>query len=69
MKKKFAEIADKTVDVLLKEIGEAKIELLNLRMQHARSALKNPILLREKRKLIARMYTVVTMKKQGVSNG
>ena len=62
MRRKFAHIVEKTQKELVSDIIKAKIELLNLRMQHARGMLKNPLLIREKRRLIARMHTMLTIK-------
>ena len=69
MKKKFAHIQEKSLEELKKGICDTKIELLTLRMQHARNTLKNPLLLREKRRLIARMQTALTMKEREVRHG
>lgn len=67
MRRKFAHIEEKTQKELASDITKAKIELLNLRMQHARGMLKNPLLIREKRRLVARFCTMLTIK-EGASN-
>ena len=66
MRKKFSYIEDKTAEELRKDIDAVKIELLTLRMQHARSALKNPLLLRQKRRIVARMCMMLSMKEREV---
>lgn len=67
MRRKFAHIEEKSQKELMSDITKTKIELLNLRMQHARGVLKNPLLIREKRRLVARFYTMLTIK-EGASN-
>lgn len=65
MRRKFSHIEKKNVNELGKDITEAKIELLSLRMQHAQNTLKNPLLIRAKRRLVARLNTVMTLKNRG----
>ena len=53
------EIRDLTSEELLKKIEESKEELFNLRFNQATGNLKKPSRLRELRKQVARMKTVL----------
>ncbi|MCY4414142.1 MAG: 50S ribosomal protein L29 [Alphaproteobacteria bacterium] len=66
--KKIKDLKNKSVVELKKEVVASKKELVALRMQHARNMLKNPILIREKRRFVARMQTLITTKNAEVTN-
>jgi len=53
------EIRDLTSEELLKKIEESKEELFNLRFNQATGSLEKPSRLRELRKQVARMKTVL----------
>lgn len=53
------EIRDKSNEELLKTIDEYKAELFDLRFQRATGTIENPMRIRELRKSIARMKTVL----------
>ncbi len=48
---------------LMKEVDELKEELYNLRFQKATGVLENPRQIKEVKKTIARIYTVLTERK------
>jgi len=52
-------------DSLLKELKELKKELFKLRFSHAMNGLDNPKKMNETKKNIARVNTIITMKKTG----
>ena len=54
------EIRDKSTTELLQEIESLKEELFNLRFQQATGQLENPSRMKEIRKTIARIKTVIT---------
>ncbi len=54
------EIRDKSNADLEKEIDSLKEELFNLRFQKATGQLENPLRIKEVRKTIARIKTVIT---------
>ena len=54
------EIRDKSNADLVKEIDSLKEELFNLRFQKATGQLENPLRIKEVRKTIARIKTVIT---------
>lgn len=56
---KIDAIREMTQDELNSELTKQKNELFNLRFQHATGQLENPIQLREVRKDIARIKTVI----------
>jgi large subunit ribosomal protein L29 len=56
---KIREIRDLTDDELEEKLKEARIELFNLRFQLATGQLDNPLKIREARKAIARLQTVI----------
>ncbi|MDD4036738.1 MAG: 50S ribosomal protein L29 [Bacilli bacterium] len=56
---KVNEIRDLTTEEITKKIAETKEELFNLRFQQATGNLEKPSRLRELRKQVARMKTVV----------
>ena len=53
------EIRDKKDDELLKTLEEYKTELFNLRFERATGSIENPMRIREIRKSIARIKTVL----------
>ena len=61
-KKYLDSLRDKTKDELSREIVTAKKELFNLRFQNATNQLDNTSRIREVRKNIARIQTVMTQK-------
>ena len=56
------EIRDKSNDELLKTLDEFKKELFDLRFQRATGSIDNPMRIRELRKSIARILTVLKEK-------
>ena len=59
------EIRDKSNTELLQEIESLKEELFNLRFQQATGQLENPSRMKEIRKTIARIKTVITERELG----
>lgn len=53
------EIRDKSNDELLKALDESKKELFDLRFERATGSIDNPMRIRELRKTIARILTVL----------
>ena len=53
------EIKDKTNDELVKIVAESKEELFDLRFQKATGQIENPMRIRELKKTIARIKTVL----------
>jgi large subunit ribosomal protein L29 len=62
-KKYLENLRDKTADELSVELVTAKKELFNLRFQNATNQLDNTARIREVRKNIARIQTVITQRK------
>ena len=58
--KKMEEIRQQSSENLLKQVDELKKELFDLRFQQATGNLENPSRIREIRKTIARIKTVLT---------
>ncbi|MDD3048894.1 MAG: 50S ribosomal protein L29 [Bacilli bacterium] len=56
---KVNEIRDLTTEEIIKKIDECKEELFNLRFQQATGNLEKPSRVRELRKTIARMKTII----------
>ncbi len=56
---KANEIRDKSQAELQKELGELKSELFKLRFQHATNQLENPMKLKDVKKSIARVKTII----------
>jgi len=54
------ELRTKTIEELKAELVQSKTELFNLRFQHATGQLENPIRIREVKKNIARIQTIIT---------
>ncbi len=61
---KAAEVRELDVEELEQRLVETRRELFNLRFQHATGQLENTGQLKEVRKNIARLLTVLTQKKQ-----
>ncbi|HHW03526.1 MAG TPA: 50S ribosomal protein L29 [Thermoanaerobacterales bacterium] len=57
---KVKQIRDLSDDELMQKIKDLKVELFNLRFQAATGQLDNPMRIREVRKTIARIKTVLT---------
>ena len=57
------ELRTKTIEELNNELVDAKKELFNLRFQNATNQLDNTARIKEVRKNIARIQTVITQKK------
>ena len=58
--KKMEEIRQQSSENLLKQVDELKKDLFDLRFQQATGNLENPARIREIRKTIARIKTVLT---------
>lgn len=58
----FKTMSESTVDELQKKAGELKTELFNLRFQLATGQLENPMQIREVKKSIAQIKTVLREK-------
>ncbi len=61
---KVAEVREMGVEELERRVSETRRELFNLRFQHATGQLENTGQLKEVRRNIARLLTVLTQKKQ-----
>ncbi len=59
---KPVEIREMTDSELLEKLSDLKSELFNLRFQHAINQLENPIRLRDVKKDIARVKTIIKEK-------
>ena len=66
-KKYTAELKNKSVDELNKDLVSAKRELFNLRFQNATNQLDNTSRISDVRRNIARIKTVITQKEKGIS--
>ena len=60
-------LADKSVEELRTELVNTKKELFNLRFQNATNQLDNTARIREVRKNIARIQTVMTQRTKGLA--
>ena len=56
------ELMGKTADELQKDLVSAKKELFNLRFQHVTGQLENPVRMREVKRDIARVKTIIREK-------
>ncbi|TYQ15103.1 UNVERIFIED_CONTAM: large subunit ribosomal protein L29 [Acetivibrio alkalicellulosi] len=56
---KAKEMIEKSQDELQKELGDLKSELFKLRFQHATNQLENPMKLKDVKKSIARIKTIL----------
>jgi len=63
---KAEKIRDMTEDEILVKIRELTEEIFNLRFRNAMRQLQNPLLIREKRRDIARLRTILTEHRKGV---
>jgi len=59
---KASEIREMTVEELQTKLTELKEELFNLRFRHATGQLENPVSLRNCRREIARVQTIIRQK-------
>ncbi|GAA4407299.1 50S ribosomal protein L29 [Nibrella saemangeumensis] len=62
------EIKALSVEQLQEQINAEKERLLKLKFAHAISPVENPMRIRESRKLIARLYTELTLKTRQTQN-
>jgi len=60
------ELREKTREELNEELNELKAELFRLRFQHATSQLENPMRLKQVKKDIARVKTIIREKELGI---
>jgi LSU ribosomal protein L29P len=60
------ELREKTRDELNEELNQLKAELFKLRFQHATSQLENPMKIRQIKKDIARVKTIIREKELGI---
>lgn len=60
-------LRDLTISELEVQLRDLKEELFNLRFQHATAQLDNPLRIREVRKTIARVKTIMREKELGVN--
>ena len=67
--KKMEEIRQQSSENLLKQVDELKKELFDLRFQQATGNLENPARIREIRKTIARIKTVLTERQNNAEGG
>ena len=58
------EIRDLKVDEIRQRINDEEEQLRQLHFQHAIAKIENPMLLREKRRLIARLRTILHQKER-----
>lgn len=66
-KKYLEELIGKTAEELNKDLVTAKKELFNLRFQNATNQLDNTARIREVRRNIARIQTIITQKQRGIA--
>jgi len=59
------EIRDKSSEELTKTLDELKVELFDLRFQRATGSIENPMRIRENKKAIARILTVLKEREGG----
>ena len=62
---KTNELRNLTTEELTKKVTECKEELFNLRMQNATGMLENPARIRELRKTVARINTILNERVEG----
>lgn len=63
------EVREKSDADLNKELEESKKELFDLRFQRATGSIENPMRIRELRKTVARILTVLNERKNQVKEG
>ena len=61
---KQKEVIELSVDELNEKLNTFKNELAEMKMSHAVSPIENPLQIRNKRRVIARIYTELTRRKQ-----
>ena len=66
-KKYLESLSDRSVEELRSELQTSKKELFNLRFQNATNQLDNTARIREVRKNIARIQTVMTQRTKGLA--
>ncbi|MFO7819880.1 MAG: 50S ribosomal protein L29 [Halanaerobacter sp.] len=66
---KASELRNMTSEELEHELSELKDELFNLRFQNATVQLENPIRIREVKKTIARVKTILNERDLGINQG
>ncbi len=62
---KFKELKNLSHEELLSKLKECKEELFNLRFQFSINQLKNPMRIRQVRKDVARILTMLNSRKEG----
>ena len=62
---KVKEIRELTTEEIISKIDESKEEIFNLRMQQATGNLEKPSRIKELRKDVARMKTILAERKEG----
>ncbi|MCI5733364.1 MAG: 50S ribosomal protein L29 [Tenericutes bacterium] len=62
---KVKEIRELTTEEIISKIAESKEEIFNLRMQQATGNLEKPSRIKELRKDVARMKTILAERKEG----
>ena len=62
---KAKEIRELSSEEIVEHIKDEEEQLSHLRFQHAIADLHNPMILQEKRKLIARFRTILRMRDEG----
>ena len=67
MMMKLVEIKELSSDEISEQLKKSQVELVNLRMKFASRQLENPSEIRKKRKEIARLHTVKTIKLKDIS--
>ena len=65
---KAKEIHELSTEEIRKRIAEEEDALRQLRFQHAIARIENPMLLRRKRRLVARLRTILGEKTQAVTH-
>ncbi len=66
---KAKEIRDMSDAELMQKVGELKEELFNLRFQMVTGQLENPMRIREVRKNIARVKTIIRERELNIQSG
>jgi len=66
---KAKEIRDMSDAELMQKVGELKEELFNLRFQMVTGQLENPMRIREVRKNIARVKTIIRERELNIKSG
>ena len=68
MKEKVAELRKLSADELKAKISEAENTLVKLKFSHAVAPIENPMLIRNTRRQIARMKTILTALEKATIN-